>query len=230
MAMTKIKTVGIDRETGLSRLAVTPKKKSRMKKIVPAIVATAALAAGVGAFGGTSSAGGGGFLKGLKSLFGFGGKSAADTIATGVTYMGDAYKTSPSVAGVGSDSFSLGSIFDGVSKAASWTFGKIKGMDAMDLYIGGKALEVAGNLFSDEEDFSQQNFEAELEFYYDKLAAEQEIAMAQLATKNRANALAGTYMGFTSPTVANAEGVTTEQGYTPPRMPSPPTGGGGLLS
>jgi len=227
MAMTKIKTVGIDRETGLSRLAVTPKKKSRMKKIVPAIVATAALAAGVGAFGGTSSAGGGGFLKGLKSLFGFGGKSAANTIAT---YMGDAYKTSPSVPGVGSDSFSLGSIFDGVSKAASWTFGKIKGMDAMDLYIGGKALEVAGNLLSDDEDFSQQNFEAQLEFDYEELRIKEEIAMAEIAAKNRANALSGTYMGFTSPTVANAEGVTTEQGYTPPRMPSPPTGGGGLLS
>jgi hypothetical protein len=229
MAMTKIKTVGIDRETGLSRLAVTPKKKSRMKKIVPAIVATAALAAGVGAFGGTSASGGGGFFKSLKSLFGFGGKSAAD-VSTSATYMGDAYKTSPSVASVGSDSFSLGSIFDGVSKAASWTFGKIKGMDAMDLYIGGKALEVAGNLLSDDEDFSQQNFEAQLEFDYEELRIKQEIAMAELAAKNRANALSGTYMGFTSPTVANAEGVTTEQGYTPPRMPSPPTGGGGLLS
>ena len=226
--MTKIKTVGIDRETGLSRLAVTPKKKSRMKKIVPAIVATAALAAGVGAFGGTSSAGGGGFLKGLKSLFGFGGKSAAGTIATSAM---DSVKGPPSwLTGTASKSFSLGSIFDGVSKAASWTFGKIKGMDAMDLYIGGKALEVAGNLLSDDEDFSQQNFEAQLEFDYEELRIKEEIAMAEIAAKNRANALSGTYMGFTSPTVANAEGVTTEQGYTPPRMPSPPTGGGGLLS
>lgn len=230
MAMKKLKTVGIDRETGLSRLAVTPKKKSKMKKIVPAIVATAALAAGVGAFGGTSAAGGGSFfskfVNGVKSFFG-GSKAAVGTIATSA--MDAAYKTPSSVPGVGSDSFSLGSLFDTVSKGASWTFGKIKGMDAMDLYIGGKALEVAGNLLSDDEDFTQQNFEAQLAFDYDELAVRQEIAMAEIAAKNRQTAGAGTFAGFTSPVVM-AEGVTTEKGYTPPRMPAPPTGTGGLLS
>ena len=102
-------------------------------------------------------------------------------------------------------------------------------MDAMDLYIGGKALEVAGNLLSDDEDFTQQNFEDRLAFDYDELAVRQEIAMAEIAAKNRQTAAAGTFAGFTSPVVM-AEGVTTEKGYTPPRMPAPPTGTGGLLS
>ena len=224
--MTKIKTVGIDRETGLSRLAVTPKKKSKMKKIIPAVIAGAALFAGVGALGGSGAGGGGGFLKGLKSLFGFGGKAAATSVPLGVSLHGGAQ----GIASTTKESGILGTLFEGITKVGGGIYDKVKGMSATDIYLAGQGLNIVSGLLSDEEDFSQQNFEAELEFYYDKLAAEQEIAMAELATKNRANALAGTYMGFTSPTVANAEGVTTEQGYTPPRMPSPPTGGGGLLS
>jgi len=232
MAMTKIKTVGIDQQTGLSRLAVTPKKKSKMKKIIPAVIAGAALAAGVGAFGGTTAAAGGGSIfsklgAGLKSLFGIGSKAAAaDAISLGTSLHGGAQ----GIASTAKESGILGTLFEGITKAGSGIYDKFKGMSATDIYLAGQSLNIVSGLLSDEEDFSQQNFESQLQFEYDKLAAQQEIAMAELAAKNRANALAGTYMGFTSPTVANAEGVTTEKGYTPPRMPSPPTGGGGLLS
>ena len=153
--MTKIKTVGIDPQTGLSRLAVTPKKKSKMKKIIPAVIAGAALFAGVGALGGTTAAAGGGSIfsklgAGLKSLLGIGSKAA---VGAGRTWAGSA--ATGIIAGPQSTpSNILGTLFEGITKAGGAVYDKFKGMSYQDAF---EFAQVKYAKSKDETDFTAKS-------------------------------------------------------------------------
>lgn len=230
-----MKTAGLNPD-GTSRLSVTKKKKSKSRWIIPAIIGGAALFAGIG--GMSAASGSSGFLSSLKNIgsnvgagigkiFGLGsGASASEAIKIGSS----GYPTL--IPGSGISAAGLKSV-DSLSTASdsgwfSKMFSSIGNMSGSQMIGLGSVLSAGGQtmaaLFSDDSDLlaeEQRQFDERMEYNYAALDAEMAIADATINLKNRQNALAGTFMGYTNP-VVDVEGIASTEGYTPSKAASIP--------
>ena len=230
-----MKTAGLNTD-GTSRLSVTKKKKSKSRWIIPAIIGGAALFAGIG--GMSAASGSSGFLSSLKNIgsnvgsgigkiFGLGGNKAGAAAISGMVagpHDGSGIMSTGGSALKATNALSTASDSGWFSKMFS-SIGNMSGSQMIGL---GSILSAGGStlsaLFSDDSDLlaeEQRQFDERMEYNYAALDAEMAIADATINLKNRQNALAGTFMGYTNP-VVDVEGIASTEGYTPSKAASIP--------
>ena len=226
----KLKTAGLNPD-GTSRLSVTKKKKSKSRWIIPAIIGGAALFSGIGGMSAVS--GSSGFFSSLKNIASGAGKFLGLGSGAGASSASKMVSVPHGGAGLMSTGGTALKTADALSTASdsgwfSKIFSSIGNMSGSQMIGLGSALSAGGQtmaaLFSDDSDLlaeEQRQFDERMEYNYAALDAEMAIADATINLKNRQNALAGTFMGYTNP-VVDVEGIASTEGYTPSKAASIP--------
>lgn len=192
-------------------ISATKKRRTKSKRIIPAIIGGAVLAAGIGGlgrtvFGGSSGGYNGNLIDGLKS-FGNLFKGTSD-ISTAALSVSDTVKGPPGSLAKGGNLLAqggnvLGTIFD-----------KISGMSSTSWLGISTVADIFSGLFDDSDEILAEQFQDKLKFGYDELKSLEERTAMEVAAADRRNAASSTFMGHTA-APAIAEGVNVEQGYQP---------------
>lgn len=191
-------------------ISATKKRRTKSKRIIPAIIGGAVLAAGLGGlgrtvFGGSSGGSNGNLIDGLtRWLKGTSDISktalSASEIATAGT-AGSLSRTGGNLLAQGGNV--LGTIFD-----------KISGMSSTSWLGISTVADIFSGLFDDSDEILAEQFQDKLKFGYDELKSLEERTAMEVAAADRRNAASSTFMGHTA-APAIAEGVNVEQGYQP---------------
>lgn len=227
-----MKTAGLNPD-GTSRLSVTKKKKSKSRWIIPAIIGGAALFSGIG--GMSAASGSSGFFSSFKNILSGTGKflglgSGAKTVlpvplgtSLGTSLAGSAMSSlkSTNALSTASDSGWFSKIFSSIGNMSG---SQMIGLGSI-LSAGGSTLsalfddsdEMAAELLAEE----QRQFDERMEYNYASLESQAAMHESTINLKNRQNALAGTFMGYTNP-VVDVEGISSTKGYTPSKAASIP--------
>lgn len=184
-------------------ISATKKRRTKSKRIIPAIIGGAVMAAGIGGlgrtfFGGSSGGSIGNFLDGLNIFKKT--SSGVSSISTGALARS---AVGESVGALAQDGNVLGTIFD-----------KISGMSSTSWLGISTVADIFSGLFDDSDEILAEQFQDKLEFGYKELESLEERTAMEVAAADRRNAASSTFMGHTA-VPAIAEGVNVEQGYQP---------------
>ena len=230
-----MKTAGLNPD-GTSRLSVTKKKKSKSRWIIPAIIGGAALFSGIG--GMSAASGSSGFFSSFKNILSGTGKFLG--LGSGAS-ASEAIKIGPSgnmtiIPGSGMSAAGLKSVPSlSTASDSGWfskIFSSIGNMSGSQMIGLGSILSAGGStlsaLFDDSDEMAaellaeeQRQFDERMEYNYAALESQAAMHESTINLKNRQNALAGTFMGYTNP-VVDVEGISSTKGYTPSKAASIP--------